>query len=607
MPEVEVAGGGDVGRGRGGVVGDGLWGGGGEPLREAGAWFGGGLGAEDGDVVGGAAERWPEAGECGGEAEVAAEFGDEVAGGAVVDVVDEFGGVDALEQFEAEGFGVGGRGGALDVVLDGADDLLACGGVFGVCGGGGLGDVFGEDDGASDGLGDAVEGGGAGGDGDGRVGDFEFEEDCGADVEDCCEGALVGVVVEGRGGGGGGHERKGNLSGVGVKGIWVRGEWAGQLRRDTRSLAARAGQGHSQRKTWGETGVGQRRRILSATVGLGIALTSSALAQTAGPLAPRDVPAKTIPVPDTVSPEMRAIVAQTLRTNWDTPPTTPEGWTELVKQLEAATATQVAPMAERMHVTIEPSTIDGVHTYTLTPETIPDANRNRLLLHVHGGCYVLNPHLAALPEAILVAGFGHMKVIAVDYRMPPEAYFPGALDDAMTVYKAAARMVPPRNLGVFGSSAGGALTLEMMLRAKAEGLPMPGAIAPGTPMSDVTKQGDSFATNALVDNVLVSPDGFCDAATRFYAKGHDLKDPLLSPVYGDLNGFPPTILTSGTRDLLLSNTVRVNQKLRQAGVETRLQVFEAQSHAQFYRDDRVPEVKEAISEIAGFFDQHLGH
>ena len=159
---------------------------------------------------------------------------------------------------------------------------------------------------------------------------------------------------------------------------------------------------------------------------------------------------------------------------------------------------------------------------------------------------------------------------------------------------------------MFGSSAGGALTLEMMLRAKQAGLPMPGAIAPGTPMSDVTKQGDSFQTNALVDNVLVSPDGFCDAATRFYAQGHDLADPMLSPLYGDLHGLPPAILTTGTRDLLLSNTVRVNQKLKQSGVETELQVFEAQSHAQFYRDDRIPEVREAMGEIAAFFDKHLG-
>jgi monoterpene epsilon-lactone hydrolase len=335
----------------------------------------------------------------------------------------------------------------------------------------------------------------------------------------------------------------------------------------------------------------------------GLLLATTAHAQT---LAPREEPAKSIPVPGTISPQMQAIVAQPLRTNWDKPPTTPEGWTELVKQLETATAPIVAPMAERLHVKIEPGVIDGVKVYTLTPETIPEANRNRLAVHVHGGCYVLNQHLAALPEAILVAGFAHIKVIAVDYRMPPEAYFPAALDDGMTIYKHAIKAVPPRNVAVFGSSAGGALTLEMMLRAKAENLPMPGAIAPGTPMSDATKQGDSFVTNAMVDNVLVSPDGFCDAATAFYAKGHDLKDPMLSPVYGDMTGFPPAILTSGTRDLLLSNTVRVNQKLRQAGVETRLQVFEAQSHAQFYRDDRIPEVQDAMKEIAVFFDQHLG-
>jgi monoterpene epsilon-lactone hydrolase len=263
-------------------------------------------------------------------------------------------------------------------------------------------------------------------------------------------------------------------------------------------------------------------------------------------------------------------------------------------------------MAERLHVKVQSDTIDGVKVYRLTPEEIPTRNANRLAIHVHGGCYVLNPREAALPEAVLLAGFAHMKVIAVDYRMPPDAYFPAALDDAMKVYKAAVTATDPKNIAVFGSSAGGALTLEMMLRAKQQGLPMPGAIAPGTPMSDVTKMGDSFYTNALVDNVLVSPDGFCDAATRLYAQGHDLHDPLLSPIYGDMTGFPPAILTTGTRDLLLSNTVRTHRKLRQAGVDAVLQVFEGQSHAQFYRDDRVPEVKEAFQEIAEFFDRHLG-
>ena len=224
-------------------------------------------------------------------------------------------------------------------------------------------------------------------------------------------------------------------------------------------------------------------------------------------------------------------------------------------------------LRERLHVTVQPATMDGVKVYIVKPDVIPPEHRDKLLIHVHGGCYELSPGEAGTSEAIMMAGFGHFKVISVDYRMPPEGYFPAALDDAMTVYKAALKTSAPKNIAVFGTSAGGALTLEMMLRAKQARLSLPGAIAPGTPMADVTKTGDTFYTNEMVDNVLVSRDGFCDAATAVYPHGRDLKDPLLSPVYGDMHGFPPAILTTGTRDLLLSNTVRVHRKLREAGVD----------------------------------------
>jgi acetyl esterase/lipase len=205
-----------------------------------------------------------------------------------------------------------------------------------------------------------------------------------------------------------------------------------------------------------------------------------------------------------------------------------------------------------------------------------------------------------------MAAFGHYKVLSVDYRRPPDAPYPAALDDGMTVWKAALKMAEPRNMGIFGTSAGGALTLAMVLRAKQEKLPLPGAIASGTPMSDLTGVGDTFAANAMVDNVLVGFDGRCDKMARLYANGHDLKDPMLSPVYGDMHGFPPTILISGTRDLLLSNTVRVHRKLRQAGVRADLHVYEGQSHAQYMRDANAPETRETYEEIAKFFGEHLG-
>jgi acetyl esterase/lipase len=304
---------------------------------------------------------------------------------------------------------------------------------------------------------------------------------------------------------------------------------------------------------------------------------------------------------------MQQIIAAPLSPTWDTRYTTGEEWRAFANKQAGPALAALPGLRERMHVTVTPSTMNGVRVYIVRPDVIPPEHRNKILIQVHGGCYVLQPGEVGTQEAIMIAGFGHYEVIAVDYRMPPEGYFPAALDDAMTVYQAVLKKNAPKNIGVLGTSAGGALVLEMMLRAKQLGLPMPGAIAPSTPMADVTTVGDSFYTNAMVDNVLVSPDGFCDAATKVYAHGHDLSDPLLSPVYGDMNGFPPTILTTGTRDLLLSNTVRVHRKLRAAGVEAQLEVFEGESHAQFGRDDRLPEAKEAFGEIAHFFDKHLGH
>lgn len=347
-----------------------------------------------------------------------------------------------------------------------------------------------------------------------------------------------------------------------------------------------------------------RSPVRAALAACMFACAASALAQGA-PLAPREVPARVIPVPNTVSPELQQLIAQPLRAQWNTPPTTPEGW----KQLQEATRTNalanVEGMRTRLKVKVEPGTMAGVKIYTVTPESVPAAHRDQTLIQVHGGCYVLNPREAALPEAMLISAIGGYKVIAVDYRMPPEAYFPAALDDNMAVYRAVLANTDPKKVGFIGTSAGGALVLEMGLRAKQLGLPMPGAIASGTPMSDSTKTGDTFYTNAMLDNVLVSTEGFCDAAAAFYANGHDLKDPLISPVYGDMSGFPPTILTSGTRDLLLSNTVRVHRKLRNLGIESFLQVYEGQSHAHYGRDDRIPEVREAFGEIGQFFDKHL--
>lgn len=243
--------------------------------------------------------------------------------------------------------------------------------------------------------------------------------------------------------------------------------------------------------------------------------------------------------------------------------------------------------------------------FIVKPKAVRATNLQRLLLHFHGGVRVLFPGEAGTFEAILMAAFAGYRVISVDYRMPPDFPFPAALDDAVTVYRELLKTSNPESIGIFGSSAGGSLTLTTLLRAKMEGLPMPGAIAPGSPTVDISKTGDTLFTNAFVDNVLGTQEGFVRATALLYANGRDLKDPLLSPIYGDVSGFPPAILTSGTRDLYLSNTVRMHRKLRAASVEAVLQVWEGQSHVQYLADPSAPETKEYHDEITGFFDKHL--
>jgi monoterpene epsilon-lactone hydrolase len=351
-------------------------------------------------------------------------------------------------------------------------------------------------------------------------------------------------------------------------------------------------------------GASQAARIVSIVASMAAGI-QPAMAQAPAP-GPREMPARTIPVPDTVSPQIQKLIAAPLTPTWNVIPNTPDEWKAQINAVVAATMPTLPALRQKLHVKVEPMTVDGVKAFMVTPDDIPPQNRNRLLIHVHGGCYVSFPGESGTVEAIYMAGFGRFKIISVDYRMPPDHPYPAALDDAITVWKGAQKMADPKNMAIFGSSAGGALTLSMVLRAKQENLPLPAAIAPGTPMADLTLDGDTFRTNAMLDNVLVAPNANCDKRAALYTNGRDLKDPMLSPVYGDMHGFPPTILTSGTRDLLLSNTVRVHRKLRQAGVEAVLQVFEGQAHAQYYRDVTAPETKEAFEEIALFFDKHLG-
>ena len=321
----------------------------------------------------------------------------------------------------------------------------------------------------------------------------------------------------------------------------------------------------------------------------------------------QNIPLHSFPTPQTVSPEIQPLVIGKPTPFWNDHPKTANEWKSWVNQIAQPTIEGLPKLREQMQVSVEPILLAGAKGFILTPNKIRPENKNRVLLHFHGGGYVLNPGEAGTDEAIMMAGYGKIKVISIDYRMPPDFPFPAAIDDAVAAYREILKTYPSEKIGVFGTSTGGGMTLSLLLRAKAEGLPLPAAITVGTPWTDMTKTGDSYFTHEGIDNVLVSYDGWLGDAAKLYANGHDLKDPLLSPIYGDVQGFPPTLLVTGTRDLFLSNTVRMHLKLRDAGSIADLIVFEGLSHAQYLMTTDALETKRYFNESIQFFNQHLAN
>ncbi len=322
--------------------------------------------------------------------------------------------------------------------------------------------------------------------------------------------------------------------------------------------------------------------------------------------APREIPARTIPVPNTVSKELQKAVAQPPDATLGSSPANNDEWRKLVVQKSEMNVKPFTVMREMFPVDIETVTISGVKAQVVTPQNIPTENSNRVLIHLRGGGYVFNGGQSGIGEAILMSYHGKFRVISVDYRMAPDFPYPAALEDAVNVYTHVLKTSDPRRVGIFGTSAGGGLAAATTLKLRESGLPLPAALGLGTPWADLTKSGDTLFTNEFIDNVIVTSEGMLTGCARLYAGANDMRDPYVSPVYGDYTkGFPPTILTTGTRDLFLSDTVRMNRKLSQAGVTTRLQVFEGMSHAQYISAFTAPESKEAFVEIAKFFDKHL--
>jgi monoterpene epsilon-lactone hydrolase len=306
---------------------------------------------------------------------------------------------------------------------------------------------------------------------------------------------------------------------------------------------------------------------------------------------------RVVPMPTTVSPEAQRWLKEIDHNS----PQPEETLAERRKHTDEWRARDSAEAKRLYPVNVEETTTAGVRTDIITP--LAEANKNLVLINLHGGGF--NSDSGSLIEGIPIANLARIKVVSIYYRLAPENPFPAAVDDVVAVYKDLLKTYQPRNIGIFGTSAGAILTGEVAVRIKQLGLPLPGALGMFSTLADFSQPSDSqqiFALDGFSGNV--SPQSADHPHDEFYVGKTNPKDPVLSPLFADLHGFPPCLLVTSTRDLLLSNTSIFHRALLGAGVDAQLVVFEALPHA-FWYHFQLPETKEALQIMADFFKQKL--
>ena len=304
-----------------------------------------------------------------------------------------------------------------------------------------------------------------------------------------------------------------------------------------------------------------------------------------------------IPLPATVSPEAQVFLS---RAAPDQGPA--ETLAERRARTDASTAAARVAWSKICAVEVVEGKIAAVPVRVVTSDGMLEANRDKVLVNLHGGGF--NSDSGSYSESIPVSSYSGIKVVAVLYRLAPEHPFPAAVDDAVAVYRELLKTYKPEHMAIYGTSAGAILTGEVAVKLKQVGLPMPAALGIFSGMGDFARAGDSssiYSVRGLAGHLDPPAPG---PHSPDYSASSDPRNPVLSPIYADLHGLPPTLFVTSGRDMLLSGTANLHRAFLNAGVDARLVVFDALPHA-FWYNAQLPESIEANHIMAGFFVKQL--
>jgi monoterpene epsilon-lactone hydrolase len=241
----------------------------------------------------------------------------------------------------------------------------------------------------------------------------------------------------------------------------------------------------------------------------------------------------------------------------------------------------------------------GVDGEWITPK---DAAQG-IILYLHGGGYISCSAATHRPITATLARLSRLRVFAANYRLAPESRFPAAIDDAVASYQwLIDQGHPAHTISLAGDSAGGGLVLALMLRVRDAGLPPPRSAVCFSAWTDLAGDGDSIRTNDRRDAMFRTENmpGFAAA----YLGGQSPLDPYASPLYADLSGLPPVLLQVASTELLLDDSRRVDQKIRQAGGVSRLEIYDDLFHGWQMTDGIVPEARVSLRAASMFIREH---
>ncbi|KAH6991456.1 Alpha/Beta hydrolase protein [Ilyonectria sp. MPI-CAGE-AT-0026] len=274
------------------------------------------------------------------------------------------------------------------------------------------------------------------------------------------------------------------------------------------------------------------------------------------------------------------------------------------------TAPGEADLIEKHGLRIMEITVAGIPVVVIEPPHIKPEKENKILFNAFGGAFIMGSpsDRAALTMAVELG----VRVYSTNYTKSPEAKYPVARDQVLTVYRELIRNGPPggapiepADMYTMGSSSGAQLLVSALLVAQEEGLPIPTAgCYLCTPALDLSGAGDSMVTNALDRDIMPVSLLTAMVGQNYTPEGIDPKDPLYSPMYANYDlSFPPTVITVGTRDFALSNGIRFYWKLREAGVKVELLVSEGMWHG-FNWDPVIPEALRVRAAVVQFLESH---